>query len=1044
MDFIGLINTNKNIAAHIFYFLPLFDKMRLLMVNKNVRNIVLSKGVIWMNISLQKIECFSMNYHNLLLVRNHQDYEEMDENQLQELTKKMKQLENERNKKSIFTLESDNEVKKFLNYLIHLGLNKMVKSLDLSNTYFTKNDKTIFWITKNFPNLEALSLADCETPTNLQLSQLPEVEQNLSMKVLNLNGAYVEDIMDWLKPITKICPNLERLFISGVNDAEYERENPVYLEELKNLKNLKVLQLGDPLLNFDVVKKYIAVPSLEVLYWNGVNIGEKPDTTYTIIEAGVPFDVFPPNLQYSKPFITAPNSIIHGMNLLHLVLEKSTIPIESLKILVEEIKVDLNVPILQTDRNNFYGDIKSRLSESIYFLKYFPKVHPFLACYPYYNEPIDYRGMNDNANTAKNGFFPIHLATLSGSEDVISYLVQHGANINSGVLKTGVTPLMFACLMKNYQLIKLLIKLGSDIKIFDKKNKWNAGFYLLAKSQGTEKELDCLKLLINAGLDLNWKSGNLTIFSFCASQGNLRVLEFLLENGSGIDSCGPDLINFAVSKLNKVDERKQKELVHFITERLEKIGKLKFKSEENVDTPLSVAAITGNENLIQFLLEECDTEIFLSAINQLDSYGKSPLHYVCLNILKFTDGLAVAQKLITCGADIFLKDKKLGATPLLFSCLVKMSGQAQQNQGFRRNERNEIGYNTVKNAELSLKLVKLLLENTNEAKRKDLVNLGDDRGFTPLHAACFLVSPDLVNLLIQNGADVNALDELGQTPAIILCRTISNQGQDNRYDRNVDKVVVNQFEELLLILKKAGANFKIKDKRNKTALLHLSSNNFSEPEWIDIMEIDSQDQLDHQDNKGRTPLLRCVHHSNANFAVGLVKRGANVNFVNKCGTTPLFFSMIIQAFSGTTKLFCPIKNLNNRKYWEYPFESNLFSILFPISWYKSTVPKSRKTNWSPPRHYSSRELILFFLDNSDLELEFNNFLGTTILMLSSMVDTQDPKIFEKTIKILSEKVNIKEISKKVDIFGSNVCHYTSRLPSSYFFELTKASNKKKK
>ena len=246
--------------------------------------------------------------------------------------------------------------------------------------------------------------------------------------------------------------------------------------------------------------------------------------------------------------------------------------------------------------------------------------------------------------------------------------MQHGANINSGVLDTGVTPLMFACLKKDYNLIQLLLKLGSDIKIVDKKNKWNAGFYLLAKSSGNEKELSCMKLLVNgkqkfffhfisffknfyfeAGLDLTFVSEDTKLtmfiffififlfllklstfyffffffqkrFSFCASQGNLLVLEHLLDNGSNIEICGPDLINFAVSKLNKIEERKQKELIQFVTEKLEKVGKLKIKNEET-DTPLSIAATTGNDTLIYYLLEDFEENLFVSKIHNLGIFN---------------------------------------------------------------------------------------------------------------------------------------------------------------------------------------------------------------------------------------------------------------------------------------------------------------------------------------------------------------------------------------------------------------------------------------
>ena len=72
-----------------------------------------------------------MKHVHLLLLRNH-DLENKDEKEIAELLKKMEQLEQERAKSSLFLdLDSDNEVKKFLNYLIHLGLNKHVKVISI-------------------------------------------------------------------------------------------------------------------------------------------------------------------------------------------------------------------------------------------------------------------------------------------------------------------------------------------------------------------------------------------------------------------------------------------------------------------------------------------------------------------------------------------------------------------------------------------------------------------------------------------------------------------------------------------------------------------------------------------------------------------------------------------------------------------------------------------------------------------------------------------------------------------------------------------------
>ena len=188
-----------------------------------------------------------------------------------------------------------------------------------------------------------------------------------------------------LKQITKIYPNLEQLYMCGINDSEYDREVSNNLDELKNFKKLKVLQIGDSTTNYDTVKEYLKIPTLEYLFWNGIAIPEKKEETYKIVELSVPFDIFPPNLRHFKPFITSPDFLIRGMNLLHLVLEKTAIPLESLKILVEELKVDLNLPIICVDGLDYYPmKTKKTVEQNSQKAKFFSKLNPFVPWFPYH------------------------------------------------------------------------------------------------------------------------------------------------------------------------------------------------------------------------------------------------------------------------------------------------------------------------------------------------------------------------------------------------------------------------------------------------------------------------------------------------------------------------------------------------------------------------------------------------------------------------------------------------------------------------------------
>ena len=50
------------------------------------------------------------------------------------------------------------------------------------------------------------------------------------------------------------------------------------------------------------------------------------------------------------------------------------------------------------------------------------------------------------------------------------------------------------------------------------------------------------------------------------------------------------------------------------------------------------------------------------------------------------------------------------------------------------------------------------------------VNVGDKRGRTALHKACFLRRTYVVKLLLENGANVNALDKDEHTPLQFACQ----------------------------------------------------------------------------------------------------------------------------------------------------------------------------------------------------------------------------------------------------------------------------------
>ena len=79
--------------------------------------------------------------------------------------------------------------------------------------------------------------------------------------------------------------------------------------------------------------------------------------------------------------------------------------------------------------------------------------------------------------------------------------------------------------------------------------------------------------------------------------------------------------------------------------------------------------------------------------------------------------------------------------------------------------------------------------------------LNEMSGYYPIHYAAYACKPQIVDVLIKNGADINVLNNKGQTPLIVASRA--------------------KCYSAVVTLTEAGAQFAIADKSGKTALDHL-------------------------------------------------------------------------------------------------------------------------------------------------------------------------------------------------------------------------------
>ena len=324
----------------------------------------------------------------------------------------------------------------------------------------------------------------------------------------------------------------------------------------------------------------------------------------------------------------------------------------------------------------------------------------------------------------KNGYTVLMIASFNGHHQVVELLLKEHADINHKG-KDGVTALMLASGNGHHQVVELLLKEHADI---NHKGKDGVTALMLASESGHHQVVE---LLLKEHVDINYQDeGGWNALMIASQNGHFQVVELLLKEHVDInhqDEGGWNALMIA------------SESGHFqVVELLLKEHADVNTQDKNGYTALLIASFYGHQQVIELLLKEYVN------INHQNEGGWNALMLASLKGHTHAVKLEIEKAVVmSC----------LGGHPTLITFL---SGKLTH----LNNDQRELLDSCVK-GDLGTVVMKKL-----DSPDTPLV-----LGLTPLMVASSCGHVDIVDALIQAGADVNKEESnWGFTPLFFAIR----------------------------------------------------------------------------------------------------------------------------------------------------------------------------------------------------------------------------------------------------------------------------------
>jgi ankyrin repeat protein len=364
-----------------------------------------------------------------------------------------------------------------------------------------------------------------------------------------------------------------------------------------------------------------------------------------------------------------------------------------------------------------------------------------------------------------HGVTPLALACLNGSQTMVARLLGAGANPDVASV-VGETPLMIAAHTGNAAVVAQLLSHGAPHHATEA----TLGQTALMRAV-VENHVEVVRTLLAAGADAKARSKNqFTPLLFAAQQGNIEIARLLIAAGADVNEAAPDGIagDTNTTRSFKPDTAAAALLVAIDSQHE---AMARFLLDRGADPNLHGAGRTALHSAVQQAMPEL-VEALLARGADPNARLTRPMPLLSRFILQ-AHGLEVSpigatpfwlaasyadvrtmRILVEGGADPLARSSD-NTTPLMVAAGVDfVEGQDKYGRRWYANDTAALQLAARDAVAYCLEL-------------GDDINAANDLGQTPIIGGVYFRSPAMVQFLVDRGANINVVNKRGQTPWLI-------------------------------------------------------------------------------------------------------------------------------------------------------------------------------------------------------------------------------------------------------------------------------------